>query len=41
MHGDVHHAADEILTKKDYEFYYRTHEHFTIDYFIIVTNNLP
>ncbi len=28
MHGDVHHAADAILTKKDYEFYYRTHEHF-------------
>lgn len=28
MHGDVHHPSDAILTKKDYEFYYRTHEHF-------------
>jgi hypothetical protein len=28
MHGDVHHPGDAILTKKDYEFYYRTHEHF-------------
>lgn len=28
MHGDVHHPADAILTKEQYEFYYRTHEHF-------------
>lgn len=28
MHGDVHHPADAVLTKQDYEFYYRTHEHF-------------
>lgn len=28
MHGDVLHPADAILTKQDYEFYYRTHEHF-------------
>ncbi len=28
MHGDVHHSADAILTKEQYEFYYRTHEHF-------------
>lgn len=28
MHGDVHHPADAILTKEQYESYYRTHEHF-------------
>jgi hypothetical protein len=28
MHGDVHHPADAILSKEQYEFYYKTHEHF-------------
>jgi hypothetical protein len=28
MHGDVHHPADAVITKEQYEFYYRTHEHF-------------
>lgn len=28
MHGDALHPADAILTKEQYEFYYRTHEHF-------------
>lgn len=28
MHGDVHHPADAILTKEQYESYYKTHEHF-------------
>ena len=28
MHGDVQHSADAILTKEDYEFYYKTHEPF-------------
>lgn len=28
MHGDIHNPADAILTKEQYEFYYRTHEHF-------------
>lgn len=28
MHGDVHHPADAIITKEQYEFYFRTHEHF-------------
>jgi hypothetical protein len=28
MHGDVHHPAEAILTKEQYEFYFRTHEHF-------------
>lgn len=28
MHGDVHHPADVILTKEQYESYYKTHEHF-------------
>lgn len=28
MHGDVHHPADAILTKEQYESYYKTHEAF-------------
>ena len=28
MHGDVHSPADAILTKEQYESYYKTHEHF-------------
>lgn len=28
MHGDAHHPADAILTKEQYESYYKTHEHF-------------
>lgn len=28
MHGDVHHSAEAILTKEQYESYYKTHEHF-------------
>lgn len=28
MHGDVNHAAHAILTKEQYESYYKTHEHF-------------
>lgn len=28
MHGDVHHAADAIITKEQYESYYKTHEPF-------------
>lgn len=28
MHGDVQHPADAILTKEQYEAYYKTHEHF-------------
>jgi len=28
MHGDVHHPADAIITKEQYEAYYKTHEHF-------------
>lgn len=28
MHGDVHHAADAVLTKEQYQSYYKTHEHF-------------
>lgn len=28
MHGDVHHPADAILTKEQYESYYKTHESF-------------
>jgi hypothetical protein len=28
MHGDVHHPADAIITKEQYEFYYKTHEQF-------------
>lgn len=28
MHGDVHHPAGAILTKKDYEYYYKSHEPF-------------
>lgn len=28
MHGDVHHPADAIITKEQYESYYKTHESF-------------
>ena len=28
MHGDVHHPADAIITKEQYESYYKTHEPF-------------
>lgn len=28
MHGDVRHPADAILTKEQYESYFKTHEHF-------------
>ncbi|MCG2462386.1 SIR2 family protein [Flavobacteriaceae bacterium F89] len=28
MHGDVHHPADAVLTKEQYESYYKTHEAF-------------
>lgn len=28
MHGDVHHPADAIITKEQYESYYKTHEAF-------------
>lgn len=28
MHGDVHHASKAVLTKSQYESYYKTHEHF-------------
>lgn len=28
MHGDVNHPADAILTKEQYESYYKTHEHY-------------
>lgn len=28
MHGDVHHASDAIITKEQYESYYKTHEPF-------------
>ena len=28
MHGDVHHPAKAVLTKEQYELYYKTHEHF-------------
>lgn len=28
MHGDVHHPADAILTKEQYESYYKKNEHF-------------
>ncbi|MBI5541246.1 MAG: SIR2 family protein [Bacteroidia bacterium] len=28
MHGDAHHPADAVLTKEQYESYYKTHEHF-------------
>lgn len=28
MHGDIQHPADAILTKEQYESYYKTHEHF-------------
>jgi hypothetical protein len=28
MHGDVHHSADAIITKEQYESYYKTHESF-------------
>ena len=28
MHGDVNHSTDAILTKEQYELYYKSHEHF-------------
>jgi hypothetical protein len=28
MHGDVEHPENAILTKQQYEYYYKTHEHF-------------
>lgn len=28
MHGDVHHPADAVLTKEQYQAYYLSHEHF-------------
>ncbi|MBF0232759.1 MAG: SIR2 family protein [Desulfamplus sp.] len=30
MHGDVQHPNDAILTKKQYESYFKTHEHFIV-----------
>ncbi|OHX34140.1 hypothetical protein BJL95_06025 [Methylomonas sp. LWB] len=30
MHGDVHHPSDAILTKEQYESYFKTHEHFIV-----------